>query len=413
MPVTLTQETPKRSLTRTHPGALSYYLILGSAVVLLVFGITMVMSASTVTSIKEGRTPYNDATRQMGFAAAALIPAYVLSRLSIPTLRKIAPFALLGSWAIGALIFTPLAVGKGGNVAWIRIPGLPFAIQPSEFIKLTLALFLASILAAHLRHLENWRHLVVPLGAVGVSMVLVLGGHDLGTALVIAVMVAAMLVCARLPKKWLGVLAILALGAVVYMVIDNPTRMARIIQFLPGMEHATEGTSDALGYQPRHGRWALGTGGVFGVGLGASREKWAYLPEAHNDYIFAIIGEELGLVGTSLVLVLFAVLAWGIFRLYRVLTDDFSRLLAAGLGTWIIGQAFMNIFVVLGLAPVIGVPLPLISSGGSSLVSTIMAIGVLLALARTEPGASVALAQSTSAVRRSLSVIGRRARRSS
>lgn len=411
MPVTLNQDSAKPAITRTHPGALSYYLILGSSLILLIFGITMVMSASSVTAIRTGASPYNDAMSQLLYAAIAIIPAYILSRMSLVWLRRIALPALIGSWLLGALIFTPLAASKGGNAAWIVIPGINRTLQPSEFIKLTVVLFLAAVLSAHLKRLHDWHYLVLPLGAAGVSLALVLGGHDLGTAMILAMIVAVMLICARIPKKFLGLLALVGVAALVFFIIDNPTRIARIMEFLPGVSHAEEGTSDALGYQPRHGRWALATGGVFGVGLGASREKWAYLPEAHNDYIFAIIGEELGLVGTSLVLVLFAVLAWGIFRLYQVLTDPFARLLAAGLGTWLIGQAFINIFVVLGLLPVIGVPLPLISSGGSSLISTIMAIGVLLACARTEPGASVALAQSTSAVRRSLSVVGRRARR--
>ncbi|MDO5727522.1 MAG: FtsW/RodA/SpoVE family cell cycle protein, partial [Bowdeniella nasicola] len=161
-------------------------------------------------------------------------------------------------------------------------------------------------------------------------------------------------------------------------------------------------------YQPRHGYWALGTGGLVGVGLGASREKWAYLPEAHNDYIFAIIGEELGLLGTLAILGLYALLAWAIFRLRTQLTDRYQQLVVTGLGVWIIGQALVNIYVVLGMMAVVGVPLPLISAGGSSLVATCCAIGILLSCARSEPGAQSATLQSPAAVRRSHTVITRR-----
>ena len=168
-----------------------------------------------------------------------------------------------------------------------------------------------------------------------------------------------------------------------------------------------EADPSGAGFQTRHGLWGLGTGGLSGVGLGASREKWSYLPEAHNDFIFAIIGEELGLLGTLLVLALFGGLALGMFRIVRRHTDPFVQIATAAVATWILAQALVNIGVVIGLLPVIGVPLPLVSAGGSAMISTLIAIGVLLAFARSEPGAAQALATRRGVVRRSLAVVGR------
>jgi cell division protein FtsW len=160
-------------------------------------------------------------------------------------------------------------------------------------------------------------------------------------------------------------------------------------------------------YQTLHGLWGLATGGWWGIGLGASREKWSYLPAAHNDYIFAIIGEELGLVGTLLVLGLFALLGLAMSRIIRRHPDPFVGVTTAAISVWIVGQALINIGVVIGLAPVIGVPLPLVSAGGSALIMTMAAIGVLISFARQEPGAAEALAARPGVVRRSLAVLGR------
>jgi cell division protein FtsW len=160
-------------------------------------------------------------------------------------------------------------------------------------------------------------------------------------------------------------------------------------------------------YQTKHGMQALATGGWAGLGLGQSREKWSYLPEAHNDFIFAIIGEELGLIGTLLVLALFGVLAFAMFRVIARHRDPFAQIVTGGVAAWIIGQALVNMGVVVGLLPVIGVPLPLVSAGGSALITTLVALGVVVSFARTEPGAAEALAARPSVVRRSLAVIGR------
>ncbi|MGM0384485.1 MAG: FtsW/RodA/SpoVE family cell cycle protein, partial [Actinomycetota bacterium] len=209
---------------------------------------------------------------------------------------------------------------------------------------------------------------------------------------------------AGLPLWWFGAGAFVGIVGVVALIVAYPSRVRRIMHFLGISEDDPTGT----GYQSIHGLWGLGTGGVTGVGLGASREKWAYLPEAHNDFIFAILGEELGLLGTLLVLILFGVLAFGLLRMIRRHPDPFVKVTTAAVACWVIGQSLVNIGVVIGVLPVMGLPLPLVSAGGSAMIATLLALGIMLAFARSEPGARAALTVSSSAVRRSLAVVGGR-----
>jgi cell division protein FtsW len=232
---------------------------------------------------------------------------------------------------------------------------------------------------------------------------LVLAGRDLGTAMIVCALVAGALWVSGAPARMLalgGTAAAAVVGA--FFVYGNSNRISRIL--------ATYGEcTDPQGecYQSLHGLYGLGTGGLFGVGLGGSREKWRYLPEAHNDFIYAIIGEELGLLGTLLVLALFAVLGLAMARVVRRHRDPFVKITTAGVGCWVVGQAFVNIGVVIGVLPVIGIPLPLVSAGGSALVTTMAALGMVIGFARTEPGAAEALAARGSVVKRSLAVVGR------
>ncbi|MDD9206662.1 FtsW/RodA/SpoVE family cell cycle protein, partial [Georgenia sp. 10Sc9-8] len=275
----------------------------------------------------------------------------------------------------------------------------------SEFLKLALALWLGLVLARKARLLDQWQHVLVPgLLVSGAAVGLVVLGHDLGTALVMVALVGGAMFVAGLPMRWFGAAAVLGAGAVAFLVVFSDNRMARVLTFLGIGESDPSG----VGFQSQHGLFGLGTGGLSGVGLGASREKWSYLPEAHNDFIFAILGEELGLAGTLLVLALFAALAVGMFRVVRRHPDPFAKITCAGIASWILFQALVNIGVVIGLMPVIGVPLPLVSAGGSAMISTLLALGVVMAFARTEPGAQQVLQARRGAVRRSLAVVGRR-----
>ncbi|TRW42816.1 FtsW/RodA/SpoVE family cell cycle protein [Georgenia yuyongxinii] len=388
--------------------ALSYYLVAGAALLLLAIGVVMVLSASTIESIRDNDgNPYAEFVGQAKFVLIGLPLGIAASRVPVEWYRRLAWPAFIGALGLQMLIFSPLARGQGGNVNWIYLPGVGQTVQPSEFLKLALALWLGLVLARKGRLLADWRHVLLPgIVGAGAAVGLVMAGHDMGTVLVIVALVAGAYFVAGLPLRWFGVAGVLGAGATAFLVALSPSRVNRVMSFLG----ASEADPSGVGFQTRHGLWGLGTGGVSGIGLGASREKWSYLPEAQNDFIFAILGEELGLFGTLVVLGLFAVLALGMFRVVRRHRDPFAQITTAAIATWILAQALVNIGVVIGLLPVIGVPLPLVSAGGSAMISSLMAIGVVLAFARTEPGAARALASRKGVVRRSLAVVGGRRR---
>lgn len=384
------------------PAVLSYYLVGGATLLLLAIGVVMVLSASSITSIRETGSPYGQFFSQAMFALIGVPLMLVASRIPVAWYRRLAWPALGLGLLLQALIFTPLARGEKGNTNWIYV-GAGQTIQPSEFLKLALAVWLGLVLARKAHLLDRWQHILVPgLVVAALAVGLVLGGRDLGTAMVVALVVAGAMFVAGVPLKWFGAALVGAAAVVSFLVISSPNRMQRITAVFGG-----DCDESAACYQTLHGLYGLGTGGISGLGLGASREKWAYLPEAHNDYIFAILGEELGLWGTLLVLGLFAALATGMFRIVRRHPDPFVKITTGAIAAWILGQALINIGVVIGFLPVIGVPLPLVSAGGSALIATLLAMGVVLAFARDEPGAGAALRARRGVVRRSLAVVGR------
>ncbi|WP_413450527.1 putative lipid II flippase FtsW [Georgenia phoenicis] len=384
------------------PAVLSYYLVGGAVALLLAIGVVMVLSASSIASIRDTGSPYGQFFSQATFALIGVPLMLVASRIPVAWYRKLAWPALGLGMLLQALIFTPLARGEKGNTNWIYIGGGQ-TIQPSEFLKLALAVWLGLVLARKAHLLDRWQHVLVPgLVVSAAALGLVLGGRDLGTALVVAAVVAGAMFVAGVPLKWFGAALVAGAGAVAFLVVLSENRMQRITAVFGG-----DCDESAACYQTLHGLYGLGTGGISGLGLGASREKWAYLPEAHNDYIFAIVGEELGLWGTLLVLGLFTVLAVGMFRIVRRHPDPFVKITTGGITAWILGQALINIGVVIGFLPVIGVPLPLVSAGGSALIAILLAMGVVLAFARDEPGAAAALRARRGVVRRSLAVVGR------
>ncbi|MEP6799763.1 MAG: putative lipid II flippase FtsW, partial [Lapillicoccus sp.] len=385
----------------------TYYVIVSAMFALVVFGLIMVLSASMVTSLQGGGSAFSDATSQALYAVLGLVGAGVASRIPVAWYRRLALPGLVMAMGLQALTLVPhIGVNVGGNTNWIRLG--PVQLQPSEFVKLGLVLTAALILTRKRKSLGRIRHVIVPfilpvaVGVVG----LVLVGHDLGTALVLLAIVAAVLFVAGVPIRFfLGAFLVAAAG-VAGLVVTSSNRMTRIGSWLGcGTE-----TNDAC-YQSVHGLYALADGGWWGVGLGASKEKWSWLPEAHNDFIFAIIGEELGLPGTLVILLLFAVLAWACYRLVLRSRDHFVRIASAGVMAWILVQAMINIGSVIGLLPVIGVPLPLVSAGGSALVTTLLALGMLLSFARAEPGAREMLSARPGVVSRSLAVLPSRRRR--
>jgi len=379
----------------------SYYLLTGATAMLVVLGLVMVLSSSSVESLADDKSPYAEFLKQAQFAIVGVPVMWVMSRMSVATLKRLAWPMLVGAAVLQLLVFTPLGLGAGGNKNWIGVG--PVTMQPSEVVKLALALWLGVVLARKQALLRDWKHSVVPVLPVAGAMVgLVLLGHDLGTALILMLLVAGGMFLAGVPLRIFAVAGVAAGATVFGLIATSENRMTRIFSMFSDSCDVT-----AECYQTLHGQWGLATGGWWGVGLGASREKWSYLPEAHNDFIFAIIGEELGLVGTLLVLTLFGLLGLAMSRIIRRHPDPFVTITTGAISVWIIGQALINIGVVIGLAPVIGVPLPLVSAGGSALIMTMAAIGVLISFARQEPGAAQALAARPGVVRRSLAVLGR------
>jgi len=380
----------------------TYYLLLSATAMLVVIGLVMVLSASSVTSYKDTNSSYTVFLSQLQSAVLGVFCAFVATRVRLITWKRISVPLLALAIFLQALVFVPgLGVSVNGNRNWIQIAGQQ--VQPSEFAKVALVLFGATVLTKKRRKLGEFMHAAVPLvfPAGALLLLLVLGGKDLGTSLVLLAILGGLLFAAGVPARMFLVAgaAFAALAAV--MVVTSANRMGRIKDWIGG------GCVDPHGscWQTTHGQYALADGGWWGVGLGASREKWQWLPAAHNDFIFAIIGEELGLPGTLVIIGLFALLAFACYRLVVRSGDFFVRVATGGVMVWILTQAMINIGTVIGLLPVIGVPLPLVSSGGSALVTTLFGLGILLSFARNEPGCREALAARPGVVRRSLAVI--------
>lgn len=380
--------------------ALDFYALLAIGGLLLGLGLVMVLSSSAVISIAKGDSAYSGLFRQGRFALIGL-PLLVLAALVPPAFyKRMAWRLLILGFLLQLLVFVPgLGVDAYGNRNWIRFGSMQ--LQPSELLKLALAVWLGAIVAMKHRMLDRLFHLVVPIGpVVGLAIGLVVLGHDLGTALVMCMLVAGSLWVAGVPRRWFAAAAGLGLLGVLAMTITSPNRMARIGSWLGGSEQSAV-SSD----QSTHGLMALAEGGWWGRGLGESHQKWGLLPAADNDYIFAIIGEELGLLGTLSVLVLFGLLALVMFRMITRIDDLFVQVTVAGVSAWILGQAFTNMMVVTGLLPVLGVPLPFISAGGSALVTSMLALGMLLSFARHEPGAREAIGARIRRVRGSAAIV--------
>jgi cell division protein FtsW len=367
----------------------SYYLIVGITALLLGLGLVMVLSTSSVQDLSEGLPAYSDFKKQLLGAALGLPAMYVAARSS-PKLFRAAAYPLLGASVIGlGLTLIPgVAVSQNGAARWIQLG--PFPAQPSELAKIALVLWGADLLARkeRLRQLEDWRHLLVPLlPGAGLLCMLVMAGDDLGTTFVLLVIFITLLWVIGTPGRvFAGMMALMCL-VLLLLAVTSEYRLRRLTGFVN-----PQGGPLGPNMQGIQGKYAVGSGGLFGVGLGASREKWGWVPESTSDFIFAIIGEELGLVGTLCVCFLYGGLAFAGLRVARRVQDTFSRLAAAAITAWIVMQAMVNIGAVIGVLPITGVPLPLVSAGLSSLLVTMVALGMLMSFARREPGAHDALA---------------------
>ncbi len=283
-----------------------------------------------------------------------------------------------------------LSVGRtvDGAERWIQVAG--FQLQPSEFAKLAFVLWGADLLARKekLGQLTDWRQLLIPLmPGASILCMLVMLGDDLGTTFLLLVIFLSLLWVIGTPGRiFIGMLGLLVFIMVI-LIIVAPYRLKRMTGFLN-----PQAQPSSVGWQSIQGKYAVGSGGLFGVGLGASRQKWGWVPNSTTDFIFAILGEELGLIGTMCVAFLYGGLAYAGLRIARRVPDTFMRLAAAAATAWIVVQALVNIGAVIGLLPITGVPLPLVSAGLSSLLVTMVALGMLMSFAKQEPGARQALA---------------------
>ncbi len=365
-----------------HPQA-SFFLVLIPSVVLLALGVVMVLSASSVYAFTRWGDAYYFVKRQLIFLALGGAMAIVLARLS-PRMLKMAAWGLLiVSLILQLLTFSPLGHSMNGNTNWVHFGFSWFGVQPSELGKLAIVMWGADVFARKHKQLSNPWHVLIPFVPVSLVLIgLVVLQDDLGTGMIMGALILLTLWYVGASARLLfGLLAGVA-AAVAAMVIASPNRMSRIFGFLnPSMD------TYGVNHQPAKAIYALATGGWWGVGLGAGRQKWSGLVESHTDYVLAVIGEELGLIGTLIVLALFLLLGYAGFRIALRSDDRFCRYAAAGITSWFMVQALLNIAVVLRLVPVFGVPLPLLSYGGSALMANLMAIGVLLACARNEPEA--------------------------
>ena len=356
-----------------------YVVMVSMVFFLVIFGLVMVLSSSFVGSaLGNDGNFFATFFRQVMWVLLGIPAMLVISRFPARALKKLAPTIFLVALLLQGLVFTPLGITSGGNTNWVNIAG--FTGQPSEILKVAMIIWMAAILADRIDQVEDYRTLMRPLGlGVLIALSLVMMGQDLGTMAVMVVIALGIvfLAGARLSHLF-TVVAVIGVG-VAMLALLSPSRINRIMTWFSG---CTE--DDYLGtcWQIVHSTYALGSGGVLGVGLGNSRAKWSWLPHAETDFIFAIVGEELGLIGTSMVIISFVILAVAMARLVRAQPDPFARLVTGGVMVWLIGQALINIAVVLEVLPVLGVPLPFMSVGGSALMASLIGIGVVMSVNR-------------------------------
>ncbi len=352
-------------------------VLLGTVVALCLLGLIMVLSASSVDSVRARGDAWSVSIRQALWVAAGLAALLATSAVDYSFWRRLVNPLLIASIALLVLVLVPgIGITAGGSTRWLGIGG--FRFQPSELAKLALLLFGADLLARRQYQIANSKASLRPVLIVtGILSLLILLQPDMGTALILVVISLTLLFVSGIPMRPLVGLGVATMVFAMVVAVVSPYRRARLVSYLDPFADATGG-----GYQVAQSLVALGTGSFKGIGFGASRAKWGFLPNAHTDFIFAIIGEELGLAGTLLVVVAFAVIAIIGFGAAMKATDRFGALLAAGITAWIVGQALLNMGAVTGALPVTGVPLPFVSFGGSAMVVTLAAVGILRSILR-------------------------------
>jgi cell division protein FtsW len=364
----------------------SFHLIIAVTALLVTLGLTMVLSASGVHSYDEDGSPWAIFGRQVLWTIVGLIAFYIALRMPVQLMRSMAFSGFALTIVMLVLVLIP-GIGKeaNGSRGWFVIAG--FSMQPSELAKIAFAIWGAHLLAARRLEHASLREMLVPLvPAAVIALALIVAQPDLGQTVSLGIILLGLLWYAGLPMRVFASSLFAVMASAAVLAVSEAYRSDRVQSWLnPGAD------IQGSGYQARQARFALANGGVFGDGLGQGTAKWNYLPNAHNDFIFAIIGEELGFVGAVGLLCLFGLFAYTGMRIARRSADPFLRLLTATSTLWVMGQVFINVGYVVGLLPVTGLQLPLISAGGTSTATTLLIIGIMANAARHEPDAVAAL----------------------
>ncbi len=364
----------------------SFHLMVSVAGLLTTLGLIMVLSASGVHSYDEDGSPWSIFNRQLLWAAVGLFACWFALRLPVRLMRATAFLAFSVTIVMLVAVLIP-GIGRmaNGTRGWFVVGGL--SMQPSELTKIAFVVWGSHLLAARRMERASLREMLIPLiPAAVIALALIVAQPDLGQTVSLGIILLALLWFAGLPLKVFVTSLLAAIAAAAVLAVSAGYRSARVQSWLdPGAD--TQGA----GYQARQAKFALANGGVFGDGLGQGTAKWNYLPNAHNDFIFAIVGEELGFIGAFGLLALFGLFAYTGMRIARRSADPFLRLLTATATVWVIGQVFINVGYVVGLLPVTGIQLPLISAGGTSTATTLFMVGLMANAARHEPPAVAAL----------------------
>jgi cell division protein FtsW len=364
-------------MARPRQQPLEHRLLLTATFCLLAGGAVMVYSASSARTLLEGQ---GDGTlylvKYLAYGAVGLVAMHLLSRHGLEAVRRYTPLLLLVSFVLLVLVLIP-GIGLKINGARRWLGAGPVQFQPSELMKLALVLHSVTVLTARPKLARNLRAVAGPvLGVGGCAVLLIMAQPDLGTSLVICFTLGALLVAAGVPLRQLGLVAAVGAFLVLVFAVLEPYRRARLTAFMNPWADAA-----GTGFQAVQGQIALGSGGLFGLGPGQSVQKIFYLPEAHTDFILAVIGEELGVAGVCGLLFLYGMIAYAGLRTAKNAKGAYAKLLAGGLTSLILCQALLNVYAVLGLLPLTGVPLPFVSSGSSSLLVLLCAMGLLLNIA--------------------------------
>ena len=370
---------PRRPRAKRKPPApkpVTWFLLLIVVGALVVIGLVMVLSASSVQIQRELGSTWSYFLRQAFATVLGCGALLVSSRVPYQRWRRLVPVMLAASTLLLLVVLVPgIGVRVNGARSWIGAG--PFRFQPAEIAKLSLLLFAADLLAKRARRMDDWRMTLAPvLVVVGGVVLLMMLQPDLGSTMVMASIVLAVLFVSGVPLRWLAGVSVVGGAASLVMALGETYRRNRLLAFLDPSRDPMN-----TGYQINQSLMGVASGGLFGVGLGESRSKWGFLPNAHTDFIFAIIGEELGLIGALAVVGLFLGFAvLGVRAAVRA-PDRFGTYVAAGITAWILAQAFVNIGGVVGLLPITGLTLPFVSFGGTSVIITMFAVGILLSIA--------------------------------